>query len=235
MVYNFKKRSVRPRRPRRAFKRRATRVGRRKPLNNKTQVTAGLGFPKQMLMKHRYVENIVLQGVTGSSATYRFSANGLYDPNITGTGHQPLYFDQMATLYNHYCVIGSKITYQIQNNNSTYTLGVATFVNDDTSLTTSTIQALAEQSAGNVRLVSAAGRGPSKIFLTKKWSAKKMFPGSVLSNYDLSASITSNPAEQSYFDIMIQDPTSSVTVDANILVTIEYIAIWTELRDVAQS
>ena len=32
------------------------------------------------------------------------------DPNHTGVGHQPLYFDQLMTIYNHYIVIGAKIT-----------------------------------------------------------------------------------------------------------------------------
>ena len=36
--------------------------------------------------------------------------NSLFDPDFTGTGHQPYYFDQFATIYQRYTVIGSKLT-----------------------------------------------------------------------------------------------------------------------------
>lgn len=34
-----------------------------------------------------------------------FRANGIFDPDVTGTGHQPLYRDQVADLYTNYTVI----------------------------------------------------------------------------------------------------------------------------------
>ncbi len=41
-----------------------------------------------------------------------FSCGGLYDPDITGTGHQPLGFDQMMAFYNHYVVTHARIEVQ---------------------------------------------------------------------------------------------------------------------------
>lgn len=38
-------------------------------------------------------------GVVGS---YVFQINGPYDPNVTGIGHQPLGFDQLMLMYEHY-------------------------------------------------------------------------------------------------------------------------------------
>lgn len=42
-------------------------------------------------------------GATGTNI-WQFTSNGLYDPDITGTGHQPLYFDNYAALYSRYKV-----------------------------------------------------------------------------------------------------------------------------------
>lgn len=42
---------------------------------------------------------------------YLFNLNSLFDPDRTGTGHQPLGFDQIKTLYNRYRVY--KVHYQI--------------------------------------------------------------------------------------------------------------------------
>lgn len=39
----------------------------------------------------------------------RFSANGLYDPDLTGVGHQPRGFDQMMTLFDRYVVTGVRV------------------------------------------------------------------------------------------------------------------------------
>lgn len=33
----------------------------------------------------------------------------MYDPDLTGFGHQPYFFDQLTDIYSHYVVIGSKI------------------------------------------------------------------------------------------------------------------------------
>ncbi len=56
----------------------------------------------------RYVDTIAIDsGVT--LASHVFAANGLFDPDITGTGHQPLMYDEYQLLYSRYRVISSKI------------------------------------------------------------------------------------------------------------------------------
>jgi hypothetical protein len=47
----------------------------------------------------------------GNMASYQFRVNSIFDPNYTGTGHQPLGHDQWATFYNRYRV--RKMTYRI--------------------------------------------------------------------------------------------------------------------------
>lgn len=60
-------------------------------------MTAAL--PKQLSVKLRYYEYLSLDPVAGGVAVNVFSANGCYDPNITGAGHQPRGFDQYLALY----------------------------------------------------------------------------------------------------------------------------------------
>jgi hypothetical protein len=48
----------------------------------------------------------------GSSAgvsLYQFAGNGCFDPDITGTGHQPYYWDTYTGVYNYYSVMGSRV------------------------------------------------------------------------------------------------------------------------------
>jgi hypothetical protein len=66
-------------------------------------------FPARTVKNLRYATNFQLTVSGGAVASYVFAANGLFDPDITGTGHQPMGFDQMMVQYNHYCVMAAKI------------------------------------------------------------------------------------------------------------------------------
>jgi len=49
-----------------------------------------------------YTEKVTFSGLP--STDYQFRLNSLFDPNLTGTGHQPKGFDQLAAFYNRYRV-----------------------------------------------------------------------------------------------------------------------------------
>ena len=86
------------------------RAKRRKPdWRKRTTIQKGLGFSDGQIVKMRYVEEFELNPGLGSVASYVFRANGLYDPNYTGAGHQPYGFDQWMTYYNQFTVLGSKM------------------------------------------------------------------------------------------------------------------------------
>jgi len=57
----------------------------------------------------RYSEKVSLTSTSGALDRYDFAGNGLYDPNLTGTGHQPYCFDTYNVLYRRYCVHGARI------------------------------------------------------------------------------------------------------------------------------
>lgn len=52
----------------------------------------------------RYAEQFQVAPVSGAISVQVFSANGLYDPDTSGVGHQPRGFDEIIALYNHYVV-----------------------------------------------------------------------------------------------------------------------------------
>lgn len=195
----------------------------------------GTGLPAKVMVKHRYVDTIVLSATTGAPSAYFWSANGMYDPDITGTGHQPLYFDQYSALYNHYTVIGAKVTFRVVSAASSYSpMRVVAVVDDDASNPSNQVDAIAEQTQGtNVRIFPSNSTDIVHV-LTLKWSAKKVFGGSILGNDKLQGSPSANPEEQSYFCLTLQpSPATNGAVSVNI--TIEYIAIWDELKQVGQS
>lgn len=60
------------------------------------------------------------------AAYWVFSANGCYDPDITSTGHQPLYFDNYMAVYQKYRVNYSKIMCTVINHTVNTDTGTGT-------------------------------------------------------------------------------------------------------------
>lgn len=79
--------------------------GRKGILASKLPVNLGFGIPNSCRIKLKYHEVILkatFTGTSGAQAFYQFRPNNVFDPNYTGTGHQPMYRDQIATLYKYY-------------------------------------------------------------------------------------------------------------------------------------
>ncbi len=75
--------------------------------NRVVQVQRGIvPFAAVFKCRLRYFERITLSTTSSvnTASVYSFRLNSLYDPNYTGTGHQPYQFDQLTTIYNNYRV-----------------------------------------------------------------------------------------------------------------------------------
>lgn len=229
--------------PKRVYKKRTTKrkVYRKKSPWNKTSLKSysspmmslgRQGFPQKLKVKHVYSDIISLTSTTGSRATQQFIANGLYDPDYTNAGHQPFLFDQLTPLYNHYTVIASKITVKASNNSASgYPMYVGMYLNDDTNITP-TFYGMIEQNDSAHKYIPAGSNASHTM--TLKYSPKKAFGGSVLNNTLLQGTSAANPTEQQVFTIWAYQPgaqTASVDLD----IFIEFIAVWTELKDISNS
>lgn len=205
---------------------------RRLPLRQKTSISTGVGFPRMIKMVHRYQETVRLTNTSGALAFQRFRANGMFDPNQTGTGHQPLYFDQMTVLYNHYTIIGAKISVTFASTGSGPVTHCFVVTDDDVSSST-LVTTLLEQTQNKYKAMTYGNAVPKTI--KHSYSAKKTFGGSILANNRLQGTGAVDPTEQSYFTIGVAplDGISNCITDA--IVLIEYIAVWTEMKDVLGS
>lgn len=67
-------------------------------------------IPRQQTRKLVYVDKFSRNAGSAAAVSYYFSANSLFDPDRTGIGHQPMGFDQLMDLYDHFTVIGAKLT-----------------------------------------------------------------------------------------------------------------------------
>lgn len=217
----------------RGAKRRAQRA-QKKAIVPRNVVSTGVGFPKRLVMTHKYTETVQVNNTTGLFNTYFISANGLFDPNITGGGHQPMFFDQLTALYNHYVVIGSKCTFKFTPAAVTsQALRVACFIEDAASTSATSVDGVSEQSLAGKTFLLPAGNNTVGT-RTLKFSPKKTFGKSVLANSNLRGNSGGNPSEQSYFVFSSQGDGLASTI---MILTVEvtYITCWFELKDNAGS
>lgn len=83
-----------------------------------------------------YTERGSLTGAAvGAASTYQYAVNSLFDPNLTGTGSQPIPYDQLAVIYERYIVY--EVEYRVvMANQSSGTDGVVGISFGDQTTTT---------------------------------------------------------------------------------------------------
>ena len=76
-------------------------------------------IPATMYVSMRYTELLQLADAVTGLAYNVYNANGIWDPNFSATGHQPMGYDQWSTLYKTYRVKKCTIKAECANNQST--------------------------------------------------------------------------------------------------------------------
>jgi len=221
-------------------KRRTSMVKYRKPLPLN-------GFPDKYVCRLKYAELITLDATAlGSAApTYHsFRANSLFDPNYTSVGHQPRGFDELASLYDHYTVIGSKCTVHFENDvDHLQPAGQYCFLMlDDAHTVPLDIVDLCEESNRyKIAYKERNTTGSRNIVMSKKFSPYKMFglpkKDSLITNNKLTPSVVANPTEDAFFTLGVICSRTTTTDPPRIVcrVEIEYLAVFTEKKPMARS
>lgn len=191
-------------------------------------------FPPKFKGMLRYAESFGLATTSGAVNSYVYSCNGLFDPNITGTGHQPAGFDQMMLSYEHYCVLRSRIFVSFLNTSGNAYPTCAVSIRAGTTPVT-VIQQIVEDGMVITQRLAGANAFPASCLLKTACDVAK-FGGKVklVDDPEYQGTIAANPAEQSYFHIQTWS-IDATTANVSVEVTIEYEAIFSEPRNLSQS
>lgn len=209
---------------------------RRRTRRRKTRIPRSgmLGFKHTHRLK--YATRVVIDpNITASH--HVFSANGLYDPDITGTGHQPLGFDQLMTFYDHYQVIGAKITVDFISTNqtgadvSTYICGVD--LRDSTTVNTDP-DSLMEQGTASYRVCTTSNAN-QKVRVRKGFSQRKFFTNVKVGNRTYQGTSLAQPGEQAYFHVFVAPIGAINSAAMTAVITIDYLAVFTEPKPIVGS
>ena len=168
---------------------------------------------------------------------YIYTCNGLYDPNVTGAGHQPSGFDQLMTMYDHFVVIGAKAIVTFVNNDTTDAMIVGIDVRDSTNAQPDS-RVIIESGTAKYANISNRDGGTNQVTIEYKVNPSKFLGRSKpLSDPQLKGGATGNPTEQCYFHIfagnLVDQSALGDAVTANII--IEYQVILIEPKPVGLS
>lgn len=201
-----------------------------------TRLTNPSPLPNKFKAVLRYSEpNIRLNPGVGTLANQVFCANGLYDPDITNIGHQPLGWDQLIAMYDHAVVIGTKIKVTFSNRDATYAQICGIDMRDGLTVET---DARVVIESGTCNYVTLGPKGSSRDTKTITYSVnpnKFLGRSKPMADPHLKNSNANNPTEKAYFHIFAGplEAVDSGIVDINVL--IEYQSIFIESKPLALS
>lgn len=186
------------------------------------------GFPDRVKTKMIYADVITLTSTLGSVADYVFRMNSLFDPDFTGTGHQPQWFDQFSAVYTNYRVLGSKITCRFvptnindteANDSGPFIVGVTTAITN--TLSASSYATLLEDGNSNNSIIVDKQGANNCATVSNTYSPLRDL-GVGPQDDTTMATTSNNPSAQFYAHVWAKDMDESSNTRVAVQVQIEY-------------
>lgn len=182
----------------------------------------------------QYFQRVSLTGSVSAVYSYVLSANGPYDPDITGTGLQPVGFDQIMQFYNHYTVIRSRLRVVFQNT-GTVDAHVAISISGSSTPTTDEAVLIANGEMVYTVITPSGIAGSVATLRTSTNAAAFQGIDNVMDDPNMRGDIASNPTEQLYYHCSIWNPASATVPTVILDAYLEYETIFHEPRKSALS
>jgi len=174
----------------------------------------------------RYIDyKVYTPDTTASYNEYR--ANSIFDPDSTGTGHQPYGHDQYAVRFARYTVVKSKLTAVFMATGQTEifrnpTMAIVSL--DRASVTPGASWNRAEAGACAFRMVSSdSGNKPAVGgHLSISYDPKKFFGMKTTDDDTIGAAFGANPSKSALFNVTFSSPTGLACGNMVAQVIIDY-------------
>lgn len=152
------------------------------------------GIPNCKVVKmpfHQYVE---LDPAAGLTAQHTFRPNSIYDPDYTGTGHQPRGHDEWSLMYTKYEVYRCEMKATFHNESAIDRYIIAIEIDDDTLYESSVEGVMENQQNKRLSILRPLGNPGSTMTLKKTWTQRKFLCNGKMRDPDLDiAAFGANP------------------------------------------
>lgn len=189
-------------------------------------------MPQSLRTRFNYTQKVNFTAVT-TPQTYAFRGNGGFDPDQTGTGSQPIGWDNMNTFYTYNEVYASKLHCTITNRQPVVLEYVLT-------PTTNASESVLFETGGTLPKARRGHIGASTHETSDKSFSNYATTKDILgiesgSGADVRATFTATPGQQWYWVVYINSVDSATALSFTITFTITYYAILTGRKTVALS
>lgn len=187
-------------------------------------------MPDQLFVKLKYAQPLKLSGTTTANNTFR--ANSCYDPDLTGTGHQPMGYDQWSNFYKRVRVHGAMFKYQFHNSGTKATT-VYMYPSKDS---TSALGTAAVEQAMAKTLVVAPATGSDLKTVTQYVDIRKFVGADINGSLDFSHNTGANPSTNLFMQIgcnITDETATAIAIDG--LVEVVYYCEFFEREPLTQS
>jgi hypothetical protein len=181
--------------------------------------------------------NAITTAGIGVPSLQSFRINSIFDPDLTGVGHQPLGHDEFTPFYTKYTVTGVRYTVTFSNQSTTDYADVAVVLRPNTNgygLMSTVLESSYCRSAvigpetgtGNIKKISGA------ITVAK---IRGVPESKVINDNDYSALIGATPALQPTLQIYVENQNTAVAITVNVRTDITYFVQLFDRRVITQS
>lgn len=177
-------------------------------------------------------------GITGSSGAkgvQQFRGNSCYDPDFTGTGTQPVGFDELMALYARFRVTGSKITVRATKALQTETDDLVVLPTALSTLVGTDLDTLAEQPFAKRKVGKFGIITPVISSYMSTGAMYGLSKQAVRAEKDFTGTSGSDPSLPWYWTVAYQSIDRSSTQAIYAAVTIEYYVTFFERLILSQS
>lgn len=224
--------------PRKYRKKRVYRKKKPKTLLSTRTLTGLHSFPmgKTYRTTTRYCTfgQVLNPGIGGTPASLVYSLNGLYDPEISGVGHQALGFDQFMQMYDHYTVTHARARILFTNTDTENDQYVFCYIKDNATISGQFGQII-ENGMCRLTTVGEEGASSANRELAIDVNCHRFFNQNVLNEENYAGAAASNPADQVYLHVGAKPV---VTVDSQAVwftIIIEYDVVFHEPKQLVSS
>jgi len=200
-------------------------------------------LPTKKFVRLKYVSNTVLGAAMGAVGVHQYRANGMYDPDYTGAGHQPYGFDQLMAKYNHFTVLKCKCHLKITSvvaQDSVYGICL-TDTNGQVAAAYAmngyeTVMEMPFRSKTLLHSIPTdveASRSCALWFDAAKFFGKSQ--SQIAGERDYRGTVAADPNELAYFEVFCLSPGGIEVNDKACQIELDYFAVFTEPKQFTSS
>ncbi len=193
------------------------------------------GFPDQTRVKLVYEDIYTLTTVSNPYSTYTWRGNSVFDPDSSGGGHQPRYFDTYASVYNKYKVYNSSI--MIEMINGSPQSGALFSIVPMTSVVSGTTWPYVSElpRAKTSEIMPVSSRYPFNLsHKATTTEINGLRPGQI-NDEDYGSAVTTNPTQIWYWNLYVQSIDNLATIGVSFRVRLVYDTLFYDRPDIAIS